>query len=454
MLQLSSKLVICKRLQRNLKVISLFQQNFLSGLHWNINGIGQKSDKLDTILKISVEKKIDFFSLNETKSNDIKLDNVANKHFQDYNFYHRSRPANHLGGGVVLAVVKSIKSERIHDFDDFQSELICVKLTLTKLVKTVYLFTIYNPPLEKLNVDLFKKIDDNCKEYVICGDLNARYILEGKTIKRNRNSLILDQKIMTQIRGKILNNKNFTFSRSKSILDLVISTLDIKSESFHVFNDYDKSDHFPIYFHFNIHNNWTHYALNKLLSANDQVPDSSFHRNLEKVDTINIDKDKNIHIDAEKILKILKHYKSIGIYEKEAPLCNKCHLKMTLRLRKHLKDKYTWTCLKCKTFKTLKVNSIPHKLNLQTIEFDNMLNYWVDTKSLHGIDLKISEQKLMNSKKYFHNISKHFLNELILGNTGNRLIEIDYLPLNIEKGIFVFSFFISILTLLLSISIK
>jgi hypothetical protein len=101
---------------------------------------------------------------------------------------------------------------------------VCIKVNIKN--QEIYIITYYNPPNRKdIDKNLFEYIENNYKNYIICGDFNAKHIDFGCKIN-NKNGVILNDFINASI-AIILNKKNeFTYIREKTkyqeILDIFI----------------------------------------------------------------------------------------------------------------------------------------------------------------------------------------------------------------------------------------
>ncbi|RNA29072.1 RNA-directed DNA polymerase from mobile element jockey-like [Brachionus plicatilis] len=189
--------------------------------------------------------------------NEIKIDlSETNIYFDFKNYHSITKPRNRYGGGVAILIKEGIEFLQDFSFEDFNCELLCIKLNLGKS-NEISVFSLYNPPNKVLNFELFKTIKRNCRNYILCGDLNARTKQIG-CLGENENGSLLE-KIINELDFSVINDKCPTyniFNRNYfEILDLflVSSSLIDKVTDFSVLNSQDMtSDHFPIEASFSI----------------------------------------------------------------------------------------------------------------------------------------------------------------------------------------------------------
>jgi exonuclease III len=131
---------------------------------WNANRIKFKINELEEFL---IKNNRSIFAINETKLNKNE-ENIFEK--LNYNYVCNSR--NNRGGGVAILIEKEIVYEEVFELDRFKVEQVSIKIKTNN--SDLYIISYYNPPNESVNSEMLKFIDDNFKNYVICGDLNSR----------------------------------------------------------------------------------------------------------------------------------------------------------------------------------------------------------------------------------------------------------------------------------------
>ena len=189
-------------------------------VHWNCNSIKSKIEFLKLFIK---KNHPHIISLNELKCNNIEMNMLFND-LIEYNCYYKCR-VNNKGGGVALLVKKNLQHVECSDFDFLNLEIICIKLFLEN--KEVLIFSYYNPPPTLICENFINLIEEKGKDYLICGDLNARSTAIGCTANNNNGKVLDDILINNKV---ILINPEYspTFhipGRSyNEMLDLMIGT--------------------------------------------------------------------------------------------------------------------------------------------------------------------------------------------------------------------------------------
>ncbi|RNA24930.1 hypothetical protein BpHYR1_040529 [Brachionus plicatilis] len=82
------------------------------------------------------------------------------------------KPHNKHVGGVENLVKEELEFVQDFSYDEFSYELLFIKINPGKY--QLYIFSLYNPPDQLLNFNIFEKINWICKNYVLRGDLNAK----------------------------------------------------------------------------------------------------------------------------------------------------------------------------------------------------------------------------------------------------------------------------------------
>jgi exonuclease III len=306
-------------------------KNIKNILLWNCNKIENKIDELFYTLD---KENIDIICLNETKLE--KDFEAAILNHPNYNYVVKSR--NKFGGGVSIIIKKHIKYEEIEEINKFEVELICIKIKINK--KEVFVITYYNPPNKKdIDRRVFEYIEENYKNYILCGDFNAKHIEFGCKIN-NKNGIIVNDFINSS-NAVMLNKKDeFTYFREKNnykeILDIFICSSNLYSNIRECVVDYDselQSDHIPVRLLLNENNNIEnedkcnekHLNYSK---ANWQL----FKEQLELIDTSAILKSQNANEINEFLVASMKQAAGKAIPVKSN------NLKTSTRLPKYIMD--------------------------------------------------------------------------------------------------------------------
>ena len=108
------------------------------------------------------------------------------------NILHRWLPLSsqmqeNNGSGVAI-MIKDIHEINEISMELFNEEIISISSKFNN--KTVCFFSYYSPPNKELNIELFKYIQHNSKNYVIMGNLSAKNeIFNSKIGKKNGDLL-------------------------------------------------------------------------------------------------------------------------------------------------------------------------------------------------------------------------------------------------------------------------
>ncbi|RMZ96076.1 hypothetical protein BpHYR1_001206 [Brachionus plicatilis] len=114
--------------------------------------------------------------------------------FNEDNFFFNkgSSTLNKHGGRVEILVKEELEFVPDFSYDEFASELLCIKINPGK--DKLYIFSLNNPPSKLLNFNIFEKINRNFKNYVLGGDLNVKTRQIGCK-GENENGIILESNI-------------------------------------------------------------------------------------------------------------------------------------------------------------------------------------------------------------------------------------------------------------------
>ena len=131
----------------------------MSITHWNCNSIKNKKTEFINFLNL---KKPDLVSLNETKLGEHDIFNIKN--------YKTIRlDKNSRSGGVVILVVEGIKFDQTNIFDEFNLQIISVKIHVDSSTH-FHFISWYLPPNDQLPNDKFFDTLNNLKSFILTGD--------------------------------------------------------------------------------------------------------------------------------------------------------------------------------------------------------------------------------------------------------------------------------------------
>jgi hypothetical protein len=214
----------------------IMNKDALTLLHINIRSIISDSKQIQ--LKTLINKyNPDIISLNETF-----LKPNTTFEIEGYNII-RSDRLDRPGGGAALCIKSNIKHSEINTSKLNNNDNACgLSIKINNIVSTI--FSIYSPPKEPLNSELFNHIILTHKHFIILGDLNAHNKLwhckKENSYGRQLESLTNEHNI------QIINNQTVTYPAGKSILDLTLLSKNLLTfpRKFKVLNDHI-SDHLP-----------------------------------------------------------------------------------------------------------------------------------------------------------------------------------------------------------------
>jgi hypothetical protein len=169
-------------------------------MHINVTSIKKHMDEI-----IARFNKYDVWSINETNLKPHQLFSV-----QGYNIFRNDR-RNKQGGGVLLAIRKNIKCIEILNDTIEGNEAVAVQIETS--IGQLLIATVYIPPTEKIQQQLFDNIyqlNNNC---LILGDLNAALREKGSR-KTNPKGIQLKQ-ILEEGYLECIDNDLTTYSRNK-----------------------------------------------------------------------------------------------------------------------------------------------------------------------------------------------------------------------------------------------
>lgn len=215
-------------------------------MHWNSNSIDKKTQTIEEFELFIKQNNIHIISINETKLTETDQITINN-----YNIIRKDRSSN--GGGVAIIIHEQIEYEQLETFEEFNLELIAIKVILNN--QNFTFITFYLPPQEQLPSIKFFQTLSALPNLILCGDLNCKS-KQWYSKSRNANGILLEQFIQ-QHNLTIVKNKKPTHYWSQTnkldILDLIITSPDINNKIINIKVPQNKlhSDHFPIIFEIN-----------------------------------------------------------------------------------------------------------------------------------------------------------------------------------------------------------
>ncbi|CAF1308632.1 unnamed protein product [Adineta steineri] len=191
------------------------------------------------------------------------------KHFFNFNVY--SINGTNIFGGVLVAVHKSIHTQRIVEFDNIPN-LIALEIGMDQ--NKFQLVTCYSPPHEKIPFDIFDRILRKNENTIITGDFNAKHKSWSRSIQNPKGKTLFNWLSTLQTRSTmdIINKFIPTSTRSNATIDLIIVPSHMSSNSFSVLPSIG-NDHHPVI--------W--YSTIKISTAHQRYPIKRTHWKLFEV---------------------------------------------------------------------------------------------------------------------------------------------------------------------------
>ncbi|CAF3995244.1 unnamed protein product, partial [Rotaria magnacalcarata] len=155
-----------------------------------------------------------------------------------------SSNGTNLFGGVLVAVHKSIHTQRIVGFDNIPN-LIALEIGVDN--NKFQLVTCYSPPHEQIPFKIFDRILQINENTIITGDFNAKHNSWSRSIENPKGKTLFNwlSSLQTRSTMDIINKFIPTSTRSNATIDLIITPSHMSSNSFSVLPSIG-NDHHPV----------------------------------------------------------------------------------------------------------------------------------------------------------------------------------------------------------------
>ena len=371
-------------------------------LHLNIQSIRNTKNNKSKIIEFeSLVKNINphLISLNETFLK--TKDNFDLENFQII----RSDRQHGKGGGSALCIGSNIKGKEIPLHHLLKKDDASGFLMEASESGQIAVFSIYNPPNELINLDLWNFIIKNYKNFIIMGDLNAKSNLWHNK-SENKNGKDLEQLIL-QNNLFVLNCPSPTFKRGNSTIDLTICSNSLrKYSSKHKVLDLSISDHQPTITSFNkitpkkekksfILTNWPMF---QEILENQEEPFSTIQTPEEIDKAVKNFTSKICNAKNQASKQILVYDMPKGATTIPAFILNmikekrKIKRKINKNKTDELKKKYNSLNRK------IKIEIDKFRIKQQSAKFDQLKNFYKSNKSAHWNKLKSITQEKTHTK--------------------------------------------------------
>ncbi|CAF2988048.1 unnamed protein product [Rotaria sp. Silwood2] len=181
---------------------------------------------------------VDVFNLIDSTSPPIVILNGTH-HFFNYNVF--SMRGSNMLGGVLIAVHKSIRSQRVVKFDNLPNLIV---LEVGSNSDIFQLITCYSSPLEPIHFDIFDRLLLRNPNSIFAGDFNVKHSSWSISMENQKGRALSNWLSSSQIHSslEIMNKFIPTSTRSNATIDLIIASSHMSSISFSILptigNDY------------------------------------------------------------------------------------------------------------------------------------------------------------------------------------------------------------------------
>ncbi|CAF3588801.1 unnamed protein product [Rotaria sp. Silwood1] len=164
------------------------------------------------------------------------------KHFFNYNVF--SINGTNAFGGVLVAIHKSIRTQRMVEFENIPN---LIALEIGEEQNKFQLVTCYSPPHEQIPFEIFDRILQKNENTIFTGDLNAKHNSWSRSVENPKGKTLFNwlSSSPTHATMEIINKFIPTSTRSKATIDLIIAPSHMASDTFSVLPSIG-SDHHPV----------------------------------------------------------------------------------------------------------------------------------------------------------------------------------------------------------------
>ncbi|CAF2107833.1 unnamed protein product [Rotaria magnacalcarata] len=106
-----------------------------------------------------------------------------------FNFHVLSMIGLNVFGGVLIAVHKSIRSQRVAKFNNLPNIIVLEIGSDSDMFQSV---TCYSPPAESIPLDLFDRLLQHNPNSIFTGDLNAKHSSWSKSIENQKGRALFN----------------------------------------------------------------------------------------------------------------------------------------------------------------------------------------------------------------------------------------------------------------------
>ncbi|CAF5000154.1 unnamed protein product, partial [Rotaria sp. Silwood1] len=166
-------------------------------------------------------------------------------HFFNFNVF--TMKGTNMFGGVLIAVHKSIRSQRVDEFDNLCNLIV---LEVGSDLDMFQLATCYSPPTEPIPLDIFDRLLQRNPNSIFTGDFNAKHNSCSRSADNQTGRALFRWLSSSPIHSslEIINKYISTSTRSNATIDLIVAPSHMLSTSFSVLPSIG-NDHHPVLWH-------------------------------------------------------------------------------------------------------------------------------------------------------------------------------------------------------------
>ncbi|CAF4471002.1 unnamed protein product [Rotaria sp. Silwood2] len=180
-------------------------------------------------------------------------------HFFNFNVF--TMKGTNMFGSVLIAVHKSIRSQRADEFDNLCNLIV---LEVGSDLDMFQLATCYFPLTEPIPLDIFDRLLQRNPNSIFTGDFNAKHNSWSRSADNQKGRALFSWLSSSPIHSslEIINKYISTSTRSNATIDLIIAPSHMSSTSFSVLPSIG-NDHHPILWHpsFKISSTHHHFSI-------------------------------------------------------------------------------------------------------------------------------------------------------------------------------------------------
>ena len=146
-------------------------------------------------------------------------------------------------GGVCLGIAREVPHRIVSEFNDTNN---LIAADVFNLNKKYTVAVVYSPPSEEVPVDILNRLHRYNRNLILIGDLNARHS-NWHDVTSNSCGHRLAEWIDEKQNLKIFNSAKPTSTRSRAVIDLIVTPSHVSSELAEIDQKMSVTDHYPVH---------------------------------------------------------------------------------------------------------------------------------------------------------------------------------------------------------------